>query len=96
MKAFTDQIVRYAVQNPDIDYLHVWLADEYNNVCECDSCKKELPSDQYVRILNLADQKLTEAGSTMRIVFLLYQELLWPPKKERFQNPDVCADQPYF
>lgn len=29
MKAFTDQIVRYAVQNPDIDYLHVWLADEY-------------------------------------------------------------------
>ena len=88
MKAFTDQIVRYAVQNPDIDYLHVWLADEYNNVCECDSCKKELPSDQYVRILNLADQKLTEAGSTMRIVFLLYQELLWPPKKERFQNPD--------
>ena len=88
MEAFTDQIVRYAVQNPDINYLHVWLADEYNNVCECDSCKKELPSDQYVRILNLADQKLTEAGSTMRIVFLLYQELLWPPKKERFQNPD--------
>ncbi|WP_320994248.1 DUF4838 domain-containing protein, partial [Hungatella sp.] len=88
MEAFTDQIVWYAVHNPDINYLHVWLADEYNNVCECDSCKKELPSDQYVRILNLADQKLTEAGSTMRIVFLLYQELLWPPKKERFQNPD--------
>ena len=86
--AFTDQIVQYALQNPDIDYLHVWLADGHNNVCECDSCRKELLSDQYVRILNLADQKLTGAGSRMRIVFLLYQELLWPPEKERFRNPD--------
>lgn len=88
IREFTDAIVRYAVQNPDIDYLHVWLADEYNNVCECNSCRKELLSDQYVRILNMADRKLTEVGSSMRIVFLLYQELLWPPEKERFQNPD--------
>lgn len=88
VQAFTDSIARYAVQNPDIDYLHVWLADEFNNVCECDACRKELVSDQYVRILNLADQKLSKAGSQMRIVFLLYQELLWPPVKERFHNPD--------
>ena len=36
----------------DVDYLHVWLSDARNNICECSKCQKDLPSDQYVRILN--------------------------------------------
>ena len=85
---FTEQVVEYAKQNPDVDYLHVWLADEYNNVCQCDGCKETTISDQYVELLNEIDRRLTEEGLPTRLVFLLYQELLWPAVKARLLNPD--------
>ena len=85
---FADLVVRYAQQNPDVDYLHVWLADEFNNVCECEACQKTTVSDQYVNLLNEIDRRLTAEGLSTRLVFLLYQELLWAPVKARLQNPD--------
>ena len=87
-KHFEDLVVEYAHAHPDVDYLHIWLADEYNNVCECDLCRETTPSDQYVGLLNRIDRRLTEEGLDTRLVFLLYQELLWPPVKERLHNPD--------
>lgn len=86
--AFADLVVRYARQNPNVDYLHVWLADEYNNVCECDACQQTTISDQYVGLLNEIDRRLAEEGLSTHLVFLLYQELLWAPMRERLQNPD--------
>ena len=86
--AFADLAVRYARENPDVDYLHIWLADEYNNVCECEECQKSTVSDQYVCLLNEIDRRLTEEGLATRLVFLLYQELLWPPVTEKLHNPD--------
>lgn len=86
--AFAAQVTQYAQANPEADYLHVWLADEYNNVCECDGCRGTTPSDQYVELLNEIDGRLTGLGLDTRIVFLLYQELLWPPVKARLANPD--------
>lgn len=88
VKAFTDLVVNYAGSNPQINYLHLWLADEYNNVCECDECQKTTLSDQYVALLNQVDQALTQKGLETKLVFLLYQELLWPPVRERLQNPE--------
>lgn len=85
---FADLVVCYAKENPEVEYLHVWLADEYNNVCECDSCKKTTVSDQYVELLNEIDRRLTAEGLPTRLVFLLYQELLWPPVRARLHNPD--------
>ena len=85
---FAEQVVAYAKQNPDVDYLHVWLADEYNNVCECDGCKETTISDQYVELLNEIDRRLEAENLPTRLVFLLYQELLWPAVKARLQNPD--------
>ena len=88
-KQFEDLVVEYAKNNPNVDYLHIWLADEYNNVCECGRCRRTTPSDQYVALLNRIDRRLTAEGlGTTRLVFLLYQELLWPPVRERLQNPD--------
>ena len=87
-RRFEDLVVEYAEKNPDVDYLHIWLADEYNNVCECDQCRRTTPSDQYAALLNRIDRRLTVEGLDARLVFLLYQELLWPPVKERLQNPD--------
>lgn len=86
--AFARLVVNYARENPAVDYLHVWLADEYNNVCECSGCRQTTPSDQYVALLNEIDRRLTAEGLPTRIVFLLYQELLWPPIREKLAHPD--------
>lgn len=85
---FAEMVVRYAKENRSVDYLHVWLADEYNNVCECEACQKTTISDQYVALLNEIDRRLTAEGLSTKLVFLLYQELLWPAVKERLRNPD--------
>lgn len=81
-------VTDYARQAPEVDYLHFWMADYYNNVCECPACRRTTLSDQYVSLLNEIDRRLTEAGLDTRIVFLLYQELLWPPVRERLIHPD--------
>lgn len=86
--ALASLVVNYARQNPTADYLHVWLADTFNNVCECAGCRETTLSDQYVAVLNEIDSRLTALGLETRIVFLLYQELLWPPVRERLRNPD--------
>lgn len=85
---FSESVVCYAAEHPEVDYLHVWLADECNNICECEECLKAAPTDQYVRILNEIDRKLTEKGLKTRIVFLLYQELLWPPQESALEHPE--------
>ncbi len=86
-RAFADAVVLYAQEHPEVDYLHVWLADEYNNICECERCRSTTPSDQYIALLNEIDARLSTAGLATRIVLLLYQELLWPPVKEKLSNP---------
>ncbi len=86
--AFAALVADYAKENPNMDYLHVWLADEYNNVCECEGCRQTTPSDQYVELLNEIDRRLTAEGLGTKLVFLLYQELLWPPVQARLTNPE--------
>ncbi|MER0123921.1 DUF4838 domain-containing protein [Streptococcus sp. ZJ100] len=81
-------IVEYAKNRRDVDYLHVWLSDARNNICECENCQKEIPSDQYIRILNQLDKALKDAGLDTKICFLLYHELLFAPKHETLKNPD--------
>lgn len=84
---FAASVATYAKEHPQVDYLHIWLADDYNNVCECEDCVKTTLSDQYVDLLNEIDRRLAEEGLETRIVFLLYQELLWPPVKKRLIHP---------
>lgn len=84
----TDSIVEYLEGHPEIDVLHFWLADGSNNQCECEECRKLLPSDFYIMMLNELDRKLTLRGIDAKIVFLLYVDLLWPPERERIENPD--------
>ncbi len=86
--SFVRLVVDFARENPGADYLHIWLADEYNNVCECSECRKTTLADQYVALLNRIDSSLTAEGLDTKLVFLLYQELLWPPVHERLNSPD--------
>lgn len=84
----TDYIVNYAKEHPEADYLHLWIADNCNNHCECENCAEMTPSDWYVNILSLLDKKLEKENLPVKIVFLLYFELLWPPQKNIHINKD--------
>ncbi len=84
----TDAITEYAEANPHIDVIHFWLADDFNNHCECESCIKKRPADWYFKILNELDEKMTARGIDTKIVFLIYVDLLWEPETERLNNPD--------
>ncbi len=87
-KIVINSIADYLAQHKDIDALHFWLADGYNNQCECENCVKHSPSDFYVLMLNELDKLLTEKGIGSKVVFLLYCELLWPPVEYKINNPD--------
>lgn len=86
-EAFAEAVAAYAKENPDVDYLHIWLADDCNNHCECEACRRMRPSDHYLNMLNRIDEKLTAAGSSVRIVMLLYVDLLWAPEVTRLNHP---------
>lgn len=75
-------------KTPKTDYLHIWLADDTNNHCECENCRDTRPADFYLQLLNEIDDGLTEANLSTKIVFLLYMDLLWPPEIERLKHPE--------
>jgi hypothetical protein len=79
-------IADYADKNPVVDYLHVWLDDFTNNKCECDRCRSKRPSDWYFQILNALDKELSARSNNVKIVFLSYCDLLFPPLSEKLVN----------
>lgn len=87
-EALVKSIADFAEVNPEIEYLHYWIADGMRIECECELCRDTRPSDFYVMILNAVDEELTRRNLDTRIVFILYQVLIWPPEKERIKNPD--------
>ena len=93
-KLIVNEVVAYLQEHPEVDFLHLWLADESNNNCECDDCQRALPSDFYLQILNELDEALTREKLNNKIVFLVYFDLLWPPrdslKKRGALRDDVC------
>ncbi len=80
-------IADYAAAGSNVDYLHVWLADGSRNHCECEQCRKMLPSDYYLMIMNELDEMLTERGLSTRIVFICYVDTLFAPEHITINNP---------
>ncbi len=87
-KIFVDSVVKYAQSHVNVDFLHVWLADDANNHCECDACVKMRPADFYIMIMNQLDEALTARGLNTKIVFCAYQDTLWGPEHIRINNPE--------
>ena len=91
-KVVQDRIAKavreYAQENPMVDYVMLNLSDGRNNYCECDECRKVLPSDNYIRVLNAIDRELTKHNLKTRVVFTAYMDLLWEPVCEKIENPD--------
>lgn len=87
-KMVIDNVVEYINQNSDVDVLHLWLGDNYNNFCECENCAKQTPSDWYVVLLNELDERLTHLKIQVKVVFLAYFELLYKPTCQKIKNQD--------
>ncbi len=81
-------VADYASKQDNVDFLHIWLADNFNNHCECEECVKKTPSDWYIMLLNDIDAKLTKKGLSTHIAFIAYNDTLWAPKTEKLKNPD--------
>jgi len=88
IETMSNAIADYCVDVPEVDYLHVWLADGHNNHCECENCKDRRPADFYVDLLNRIDEVMTERGIDTKIVFLIYVDLLWEPQAQRIVHPE--------
>ena len=86
-----EYVADYAASHSNSDYLHVWLADDRNNHCECDECKKKIPTDYYVMLLNDIDEELTKRKLNTRIVFIAYRETAFAPETVTINNPDRFA-----
>ncbi|MBR2353890.1 MAG: DUF4838 domain-containing protein, partial [Clostridia bacterium] len=82
-----NHIVNYAKNHTNVDFLHVWLADCWNNHCECEECQKKTPSDWYVILMNELDAELDARGMDTRIVFICYVDTSWPPQTETINHP---------
>ena len=80
-------VVDYAERHSNSDYLHVWLADSQGNHCECEECQKKTPSDWYIILLNLIDEKLTRKKLDTGVVFIAYCDTIFAPLEEKIKNP---------
>ena len=87
-KMLVQCVADYAESHPEIDFLHFWLCDGMNINCQCGLCRDIRPADFYVMILNSIDEELSRRGIDTRIVFLIYQVLVWPPLNESIKNTD--------
>lgn len=83
-----DWFVDFMRDKPEIDFLHIWLGDGANNHCECENCMKQSVSDMYVDMLNVIDEKFTEAEIDTKIICIQYVNTRHAPIVSRFKNPD--------
>lgn len=86
-----NRIADYARSHSHVDFLHVWLADSYNNHCECAECSKKDTADWYVILLNEIDRELQRRKISVKIVFIVYCDLLWAPVYEKIKNTERFA-----
>jgi len=88
-QALIEEVVAYARRHPEVDVLHVWMSDAYNNKCECEDCRTQTPTDWYVMIVDAVARRLKEECLATRVVFLAYVDLLWPPTEARITSDNV-------
>jgi len=82
----TDFAVDYCKKHPNINVLSFSMGDGGRNHCECEECRKKYPSDHYVDMLNMLDEKLEKAGLPTKIKFSVYADTLFAPKQEKLND----------
>lgn len=77
----------FAAKAPkEMDVLSVWMADGFNNWCECEQCAKVHPSDLWVQLINRISREVHRVRPDMRVEVLSYSVLMEPPPNERIDN----------
>jgi len=85
-KMMAEYIADYAECQNNVDFLHIWLADESNGHCECEVCKTKDTSDWYVILLNDIDAELTRRNLDTHLVFIVYLDTFWAPLEEKLNS----------
>lgn len=85
-RIMAEYIADYAETQNNVDYLHIWLADDNNNHCECAECRKRNIADWYVMLLNEIDAALTRRRLDTHLVFIAYYDTLWAPVSQKLNN----------
>jgi hypothetical protein len=88
-EAFIEGVMTHARQHSEVDLLHVWMSDSYNNKCECVECRRRSPSDWYVMLVDEIGRRLKAQKLRTRVVFLGYMDLLCPPDEARLTTDNV-------
>ncbi len=88
LNKFSQSVEEYLENNPQTEYLHIWLADGQRNFCECEACRDMRPADQYIMLLNHLDTCLTKKGLNTKLCLLMYEDLLWAPIVKKLNNPN--------
>ena len=70
-RVWSEAVVEYAVDHPEVDLLHVWLNGPTAAITNANAriCRQRLPADWYVTLLQQLDAALSARGCAMRIVF---------------------------
>ena len=87
-RIMNEGVLSYIRENPDVDVLHYWLGDYFNNYCECPDCRKLHVSDLYIRLLNELDEMLTKENLSTKIVFGISNNKGYLPLQEKLKHPE--------
>ena len=87
-RKLVDRYVNTIKNNPHICMGGIGFADGTRNHCECEECRKLNPSDFQIMIANDLDEELTRLGITTKIGISTYVDMMFPPVREQFKNPD--------
>lgn len=81
-----DYVCNYIKEHPEIDIITFWLADGFNNFCECAECIKKQPTDLYIKLIKKLSKEVNKINLLIKITMLAYSNLIEPPKEEKFNN----------
>lgn len=85
-KIVAEHVAEYARVQNNVDFLHIWLADNDNNHCECENCVKMDTFDWYMMLMNDIDDALTALDLDTHIVFISYVDTRWAPRHVMIRN----------
>src|SRR5690606_9591897 len=74
IRTLSDYIISYALNNPEVHLLDVWLSDGWNNRCESSGCWERRRSDWKVDLHNAVYEQVDATAADTKIVFLAYAE----------------------
>lgn len=87
-KTMADAVIKYAEENPEVEMVHFWLGDHYNNTCECETCREGTYADHYVRIINDITDGFKARNLKTKVVFCIAFNASYPPVLTKIKNPE--------